>query len=208
MEVKLIVSKFMGNNTMYIRNDGFGIIVDPSFNKNSIIEAIADDKVIAVVITHGHYDHFATADYFSSFYDVPIYAHKNEIKNMQNPNIHLGPSYGVQNLKSTNIVEIEDRERIDFGHNIVLDAIRVEGHTSDSLCFYNEENKFLITGDTVFKGTVGRVDLHKNDMNEFLYNIKNRLFILPEDTLIYPGHGPLTSIAEEKRRPFYNENFY
>ncbi len=208
MQFKLIVSKFTKNNTIYIFNDGYGILVDPSFNKEGIMQAIGDDRLLAIVITHGHYDHFITADFFANKYDVQIYAHKNEIMHMQNSEFHLGANYGYEDLQCENLVEINDGQILDFGHGIVLEAIRVEGHTSDSLCFYIKERSILITGDTVFKGTIGRVDLYKNDTSLLINNIKSRLFTLPDKTVICPGHGELTSVADEKVRPYYNENIY
>ncbi len=208
MKVDVIVSKYMANNTLYLSNNGYSVIVDPSFEKKNVLNQVGDDKVIAIAITHGHYDHFASADYLAEYFDVPIYAHKNEIKDMRDPAKHLFFNPKINLLTWEKVVEIEDGQLVDFGHGIKLKAIRVEGHTSDSICFYSEEDKFLISGDTIFCGTVGRVDYYKNDMDGFIKNIKEKLLVLPDDTLIYPGHGQLTSVKEEKERSFYNEDIY
>ncbi len=208
MDVKVVVSKYMRNNSICISNNGCCIVVDPSFNKEGILSAIGDDKLIGIAITHCHFDHFATADFLVNEFDVPIYAHKNEIKNMRNKKKHLGTHYGVRDLNATNVVEISDGELVDFGEGITLKAIRVEGHTSDSICFYSEQDKFVISGDTVFRGTIGRVDLHQNDQNQLITNIKERILTLLDETVIYCGHGESTDVATEKKRSYYNENIY
>ncbi len=208
MKVKVVKTSFMDNNTIIIFSDSDAIIIDPSFYKKKIINALEGLNVVAIVMTHGHFDHFASADYLADYYDVPIYAHKNEIKMMQDDKLHLGQALKVPSLKCTNLVKIDEGSLLKFGDDIVLKAIRVEGHTSDSICFYSEADKFLISGDTIFKGSLGRVDFYKNDMALFVKNIKENLLVLPEDTVVYPGHGDMTTIARERKRHFYNESFY
>ncbi len=204
MKIDVVVSNYMGNNTICLSNEGKVIVVDPSFNKEGIEAAIDGKELIAIAITHGHFDHFVSLDYFVDKYQVPVYAHKNEFANMKNPDVHLGTYYGIGNIRAKELVPVEHGELVDFGHGMKLRAIRVEGHTSDSICYYSEDDKFLLSGDTIFYGSIGRVDFYKNDMALFTKNIKENLLVLPDDTVIYSGHGPVTSIGQEKGRAFYN----
>ncbi len=206
MNLDVVVSKQMDNNTIFLSNEGKCIMVDPSFDREKIEAGIGDNELIAILLTHAHFDHFATLDYFADKYRVPVYAHKNEIANMKDDSVNMGIYYGIDSVKTENTVSVADGQELDFGYDLKLKCIRVEGHTSDSICFYSEADKFLLSGDTIFCGSIGRVDFYKNDMPAFLSNIKENLLVLPEDTVVYPGHGPSTSIAVEKTREFY-ENY-
>jgi hydroxyacylglutathione hydrolase len=93
---------------------------------------------------------------------------------------------------------IQDKEVLKFG-NIELEVIFGPGHAPGHVAFYNKENNILIAGDILFKGSFGRVDLPGGSMEILKQTIYNRMFTLPENTLVYPGHGDYTSIGEEKR---------
>ena len=84
-----------------------------------------------------------------------------------------------------------------------MKALYTPGHAEGSLCFYNQAQNFVITGDVLFKDTIGRTDLPSGDFNRLMQSIKTRLFTLPPDTVVYPGHGPETTIGYEKtHNPF------
>ena len=97
---------------------------------------------------------------------------------------------------------IADNEEIRFGHS-VLKALHVPGHSPGSLAFYNEADSFVIVGDVLFQGSIGRIDLWGGNYNTLITGIHNKLLPLPDNTVVYPGHGPVTTIGNEK-----NDNPY
>jgi len=93
--------------------------------------------------------------------------------------------------------DLKEGDVIKIG-NSTLSVIETPGHTPGSVCFYDEKNKILISGDTLFRGSVGRTDLPGGDMNKLMNSLK-KLMELPDETVVYSGHGPTTTIGEEKR---------
>jgi glyoxylase-like metal-dependent hydrolase (beta-lactamase superfamily II) len=149
--------------------------------------------------THYHFDHVIGNAY--------IYHRYNIRPEMNRDEFHTAPKLNTQmarfNLpQSMDDVEpekyIEDNEEIHFG-NSILKALLVPGHSPGSLAFYSEADSFVIVGDVLFKGSIGRTDLWGGDYDTLITSIQNRLFPLPDPTVVYPGHGHATTIAFEKK---------
>ena len=115
----------------------------------------------------------------------------------------MGEIFGLK-LKSVPVIDsfIDHRDEIRIGEFSLL-AIHVPGHSAGSLTFYNKESGFALTGDALFQGSIGRTDLPGGDYDLLISSIKNNLLVLPPETVIYPGHGPSSTIAEEiESNPF------
>lgn len=98
---------------------------------------------------------------------------------------------------------LKDGDVVKFGHS-ELKVIHVPGHSPGGLCFYSEKDRLLIAGDVLFQGSIGRADLPGGDMNQLLNGIREKLFVLPDDVRVIPGHGGFSTIGEEKRmNPFF-----
>jgi hydroxyacylglutathione hydrolase len=98
--------------------------------------------------------------------------------------------------------ELNEGDKISIG-NTILSIIHVPGHSPGSICFYQELSKILITGDVLFNGSIGRTDLPGGDYDTLIAGIKNKLLVLPNDVDVFPGHGPASTIGDEKaRNPF------
>ena len=115
----------------------------------------------------------------------------------------MGSSFGYRIDKIPETARyLEDGETITWG-NAGLKVLYTPGHAEGSVCFYNENQGFVITGDVLFKDTIGRTDLPSGDFNQLMTSIKTRLFTLPANTIVYPGHGPETTIGYEmENNPF------
>ncbi len=99
---------------------------------------------------------------------------------------------------------LKEGDRIVFG-NSELQVLAVPGHSPGGLCFYSEKDHLLLTGDSLFAGSIGRTDLPGGNTRQLLQGIRNKLFVLPDEVRVIPGHGPMTSIGEErKHNPFFN----
>lgn len=160
-------------------------------------------KLKRVINTHLHFDHAFGNAFLARQYGVLPEAHKGDeymIPNMPEQAKRFGFAYTVltQNLGA----HINEGDVIKFG-NTELKAIYVPGHSPGSLCFYNEKEKVLFAGDVLFLESIGRTDLDQGDYGTLVNGITNKLFVLPEETKVYPGHGPSTTIGHEKKHNPY-----
>ena len=149
--------------------------------------------------THYHFDHVIGNSYIFHKYGIRTEIHRDE-KTATTPTLNMQASkFGVpMSFEDIDpLRNIEDNEEIHFG-NSTLKAILVPGHSPASLAFYSEVDHFLISGDALFLGSIGRTDLWGGDYGTLISNIENRLLTLPDNTTVYPGHGPSTTIGNEK----------
>lgn len=203
-----VVNEFQVNAFVLYDETNEAVIIDGAVKFDNEIDAIKSFikenslNVKYIINTHGHVDHICGNSKLKESYDVPVLMHKEDEFLIETAVSHA-QSYGLSIDKQPMPDEnIEDNQKIKFG-NSELDCILVPGHTPGSIAFYSKEDSFLITGDALFAGSIGRTDLPKGDYNTLISSIKNRLMTLPEDTKVYCGHGPETSIGSEKRNnPF------
>ena len=159
-------------------------------------------KPVKLVNTHCHFDHVFGIRYCRAKYNIPFLAHREDLFLIENMVEH-GDRFGIP----TEPVEgpdafINEGDLIQFG-NSVLELIYVPGHSPGSLVLYNPEQHFMLAGDVLFYGSIGRTDLPKGSYEQLISNIKMKLLVLPEETLVYSGHGTETSIGFEKQsNPF------
>jgi len=190
-------------NTYLVRDEeGNCLVVDPAFYTPDEIRAfdrhISSEglKVTGQLNTHCHVDHVLGVKHMQTVYKSPIRAHQNELALLSNAPFQ-GELFGLQLEPVPGIDHpIEDHENIAVGDDS-LRSILVPGHSPGSLCFYNPEGGFVITGDALFQGSIGRTDLPGGDYDTLIRSIRSRLLVLPPETRVYPGHGEPTSIGEE-----------
>lgn len=186
------------------------IIFDPGCytdQERQILKKFIADKQLIVkrlINTHCHLDHIFGNTFISETYNVELECHRLEMPVLENAHI-AGKMYGVPvPPQPTPSVFIEDNAILEVGQ-IKLKSILAPGHSPGSLCFYNEEDAFLIGGDVLFYGSIGRADLPGGNYNQLIESIKTRLMVLPENVKVYSGHGPATTIGFEKHNnPFLN----
>ena len=178
------------------------IIIDPGSDADKIKQTLKKHKLKSAFIinTHGHYDHIGCNDEFN----VPVYVHREDAALLKDPQLNLSnflmASYSVR----ATIMILEDKENIELDQ-IKLEVIHTPGHTPGGICLlmHKPTNKILFSGDTLFCQGIGRTDFPGADERLIIKSIKDRLFKLSDDTIIYPGHGPSSTIGEEKRsNPF------
>lgn len=152
--------------------------------------------------THGHLDHV-----FGSGYLVHAYGLTPRIHPYESPIIESMPEIALRyGLKAKPLPEFQydlrEETPLSFG-GVTLKLIHVPGHSPGSLCFYSQEGQWLIGGDTLFEESIGRTDLPLGNHQQLITSIKKKLWPLPDNTIIYPGHGPTTTIGHEKaNNPF------
>lgn len=178
------------------------IIIDPGGQKNKIIEALDKHnlKPEFVINTHGHIDHIGCDDEFR----VPIYIHCADAPMLKNPELNLSNFINLPCSVESSIKALEDKDKITLDE-IELEVIHTPGHTLGGICLLLKKplKNILFSGDTLFFESIGRADFTGSNAQALIKSIKERLFVLPDDTVIYPGHGQSSTIGHEKRHnPF------
>ena len=187
------------------------IIVDPGCNttqeRNELKDFIKDHDLIPVklVNTHCHIDHILGNAFVAETYHLVLCAHEGE-KPVLESGQQVSAMYGIPYTPSPAIKEyLNEGQTIIFG-NTTLTLFFTPGHSPASLCFYHEASKKIIAGDVLFQGSIGRTDLPGGDYDTLIRSIKTKLFTLPDDVIVYPGHGPTTTIGYEKKyNPFFED---
>jgi hydroxyacylglutathione hydrolase len=196
---------FQENTYVLSGNNNACVIIDPGCYDRSEQQELTDfirEKgftVKAVWNTHCHIDHILGNAFCCDTYNVELWAHKKELFTL-GMGQRSADMYGLQAY----IPSPEPTQWFEDQDEVVVDDIRVKvifgpGHCVGHVAFYSEEEHWLIGGDILFKGSFGRTDLPGGDMDVLKQTIHERMFTLPEETVVHPGHGPSTTIGEEKR---------
>ncbi len=184
------------------------IIVDPGMDstdeENEITAYIEENnlKPVLLVNTHTHVDHILGNSFIADTYNLKLAAHKDSQHFLKSAK-GQAMVFGIK-LKAVKEIDtfLEEGADLKFG-NSSLQIFLTPGHANGSLCFYSEKDGFVITGDVLFNQSIGRTDLPTGDYEKLQYSIWNKLFVLPDETVAFPGHGPETSIGFEKvNNPF------
>lgn len=184
------------------------VVVDPGCYDEAELGSLVSEiekenlKPQAIWLTHGHFDHIYGVKAIADKYSLPILMHFDDRAIMKN-NLDMAERFG---LALPNIdfetIEIEDEQLIGFG-NSKFKVITTPGHTPGCVCFYNEEAKVLISGDTLFAGSIGRTDHMGGDYDKLIVSIMDKLMGIDTDVIIIPGHGPTSNIGKERtHNPF------
>lgn len=205
IKVEAMVLGNVGTNCYVISNieTKETVIVDPADEANHISDCLKREglHLKAILLTHGHFDHIMAVQELFRTYQVPVYCHESEQEVLQNPRLNLsgmiGANYAIQ---ATNLVK--DQEIIEL-ISTKIQVIATPGHTIGGACYYFVEEGCMFVGDTIFFESIGRTDFPSGNGEILIRSIKEKLFILPDDICLYPGHGPATSIGYEKENnPF------
>jgi hydroxyacylglutathione hydrolase len=210
----LRIQKFTFNpiqENMYVLYDETKecVIIDPGCyfdnEEKKLQNFIEENKLVPKYLlnTHCHLDHICGNAFVSKTWHLSLSANPLDAYNLD-LSIKAGISYNMPIAPSPPIsLELQEGDTIQFG-NISLDVLFTPGHCSGHIAFYNEAHKVLISGDCLFRESIGRTDLPGGDWDTLIESIQTKLFTLPEDTTVYSGHGQETTIGYEMRNnPFF-----
>jgi len=205
---QLVFNSFSENTYVVYDETNEAIIIDPGMStpeeEQKFIEFIEKNNLnpTKIVNTHCHIDHILGVDFLKTQYKIKLFANKDDEYLLENA-IETAELFGIDLAQSPTIDEyVCETDTIQFGKSS-LKIIEVPGHTSGHLAFYSEEDKFVLTGDVLFKDTIGRTDLPGGNLDQLLLNIKTKLLPLGDDFNVLPGHGPNTNIGTERiNNPF------
>lgn len=180
------------------------MIIDPANHSEKICEMleILEAKPKYIYLTHCHGDHTGAVVDLQNKYGAKVLIERKESENLKNPEITLNYYIGIPDIRLEEDSRVDDNDLIHLG-NLEFRVILTPGHTNGSTSLYCEKEKMLFSGDTMFRRTWGRTDLPTGSLVDIIDSITNKLLVLPDDTIVYPGHGKSTMIREEK--PIYLE---
>ncbi|MDL2280244.1 MBL fold metallo-hydrolase [Selenomonadales bacterium OttesenSCG-928-I06] len=179
-------------------------IIDPAGQEKGLLELIEEKNldVKYIINTHGHVDHIGANGAIKQAKDALILIHEEDAPMLTSYDKNLSIFVGKGVLGGVADKLINDGDIIEFG-NVKLNVIHTPGHTKGGICLYNEKEKTLFSGDTLFAESIGRTDFPGGSYKTIIKSIKEKLFILPDETVVYPGHGEMTTIKHEKQyNPF------
>lgn len=202
---KFTFNPFQENTYIVFDEENNCVIIDPGcyerHEEEELRNFILENSLtpLALLNTHAHIDHVLGNEFVMSTYDLELYIHEKDLSTLHavESYAHI---YGFTAYKTSPEPShyIQDGELLSFG-TIQLKVLFTPGHAPGHVVFYNSENNFVINGDVLFSGSFGRIDLPGGDLETLKNSIYNTMFKLPEETTVYCGHGPETTIGQEKR---------
>lgn len=183
---------------------GHGVVIDAGGDAEEIIDAVERRglTITRIINTHGHFDHIGANRALKEKFGADLLVHAADIP-MLGRAADIARAYGIPGDNSPQPDTcLTDGMEISFGR-LTMTVLHTPGHTQGGCCFYLEAEKKIITGDTLFADSIGRTDLPGGSHEQLLESVRTRLFVLPEDVVAYPGHGPETTIGHEKRHNPY-----
>jgi len=199
---------YQENTYLLYNEEGNALIIDPGmYGEKEQVEFLTFVDLHnltpqLLLNTHCHIDHVLGNYFIHENFDLLPQFHEGELSTLvavQNYAPQMGFRYDISPIGE---VFLKDGDKIQID-NDELEVILAPGHSPAHICFYSASQKFLIGGDVLFRNSIGRTDLPGGNHQQLLDNIKQRLYTLPDDTVVYPGHGPSTTIGFEKNsNPF------
>jgi hydroxyacylglutathione hydrolase len=196
----------------YVLHDETGecVIIDPGCYEKKEQDLLRDFisarklKVVLLLNTHCHIDHVFGNQFVIDTYQVPFLIHPQDLATLQSVPVYA-PAYGFPHYQAAEPTGfLTPGENITFGHS-ALQVLFTPGHAPGHVVFYHEASKVCLGGDVLFHRSIGRSDLPGGDFDTLIRSIRTQLFTLPDAVRVYPGHGPSTTIGEEKQsNPFLN----
>lgn len=210
LQIRSFVFNPFSENTYVVYNDHKNaFIIDPgnfSTEETRLLQNFIEEnglKIQNILLTHAHIDHVLGLQTVYNLYNVPVLLHETEKEILdRNPmdanrfGFFFKPFEGeIQFLKENEVLKLDEDE---------FKILHVPGHSPGHIAFHNESQKFIVSGDVLFEGSIGRTDLYKGNHEQLLESIRTKLFILDGDTKVYNGHGNPTTIGFEKDyNPFF-----
>ena len=190
-------------NCSILSENGKAWIVDPGQEGERLVRLLAEKRLTpaAILLTHAHFDHIGGIPALrQAFPELPVYVHENDKAVISHPLNQLPPEYPpVGTIGCLEVLKLGGTT--DVG-GLSVEVIETPGHTPGGVCYHVPSEKLLLSGDTLFAGSVGRTDLPGGDMATLMESLR-KLTVLPDDTTVIPGHGMFTTIGQEKRgNPF------
>ncbi|SES73418.1 Glyoxylase, beta-lactamase superfamily II [Natronincola peptidivorans] len=199
MFLEKVIAGVYGANCYVIADEktNEAAVIDPGGDADKIMEVLQKNELDLryILLTHGHGDHIGGVQELKEKTNAPVYVHKGDLNLLQDKNKNYSALMGGPVIEMTADSFLEDGSVLTLG-DLKLKIIHTPGHTRGGVCIHVNNNVF--TGDTLFANSIGRTDLVGGDFDIIIQSIKEKLFTLDDDSIVFPGHGPASSIGIEK----------
>lgn len=174
------------------------LVIDPGASADQLAKKIRQEKLIpiAILLTHGHFDHAGGAEELAKHFDIKIYAEEYEKETLDTPSLNLSGWEGVQKTYHADVF-LKNEQEIDLA-GFHIRVFHTPGHTVGGCCYYFPYQNVVFSGDTLFCTSVGRTDFPKGSAAQIIRSIKEKLLPLPDETTVYTGHNDITTIGTER----------
>lgn len=174
------------------------LIIDPGASVGRLAEIIEKEKLnpVAILLTHGHFDHAGGAAELAEHYGIKVYAEEHEKETLENPAINLSGWEGRELVYHADVF-LRDEQEIDLA-GFHIRVFHTPGHTVGGCCYYFSYQNVVFSGDTLFAQSVGRTDFPKGSASALIRSIEEKLMPLPDETTVYTGHNEITTIGTER----------
>ena len=207
IKIRNFVLGMVRTNCYLVTNEETGhcVLIDSAVYSTEITEQIRGEGLDfqGILLTHGHFDHIMGIDGFQKeFPGIPVYAHREEEVLLTDASMNASADFGRQYTYS-GASYTEDGGCLELA-GLQFQVIHTPGHTIGGCCYYLPEEKVLFSGDTLFRESIGRTDFPTGNSSQLMRSVRKKLFTLPEDTVVYPGHMEATTIGDElKYNPYF-----
>lgn len=180
------------------KDTGEALVIDPGASGEALCERMKKDdlKPVAILVTHAHFDHIMGAKAIKETFNIPIYLHEKDKDSLSDGRINASWMIGRQDVYEADEF-LKDEQELDLA-GFHLRVLFTPGHTPGGCCYYFPYQNVLFSGDTLFCESVGRTDFEGGSTGTLIRSIKDKLMVLPENTVVYPGHGEATTIENER----------
>lgn len=174
------------------------LIVDPGASAKKLAEILEKEalKPIAILLTHGHFDHAGGAAELAEYFHIPVYAEEHEKETLEDPGLNLSGWEGRERAYHADNF-LKDEQEIDLA-GFHIRVLFTPGHTVGGCCYYFSYQNALFSGDALFAQSIGRTDFPKGSASQLIRGIREKLMILPDETVVYAGHNENTTIGTER----------
>ncbi|MBN2329872.1 MAG: MBL fold metallo-hydrolase [Candidatus Omnitrophica bacterium] len=190
---------------VYGEKSRHAVIIDPGEESETILAAIRERRIepVWILLTHGHGDHIGAVGDLKNAFQIPVAIHREEADMLIDAHANLSGLFGEPVLSPPADRLLKDGDGIEFDNHVIT-VSHTPGHSPGGVCF--GLNHHLFTGDALFKETVGRTDLPGGSHVRLIQSIRDKILSLGDDVILYPGHGPITTVGEERRsNPYLRE---
>ncbi len=200
---------FAENTYVIYDESGEAVIVDPGNYEpeedRQLSDFIAENELRPVLVanTHAHVDHVLGVSYVKRAWGIPFALHPGDEPTLRSVKVYA-PHYGFNAYEEAEVDQrLQEGGKITFGSS-EMDIIFVPGHAPGHVAFYSKAHGMLLAGDVLFRGSIGRTDLPGGNHQTLIRSILEKIFVMPDDVTVYPGHGPSTTVGfEKKNNPFF-----